>query len=289
MTGFGRGNAAGDNFSAAVEIKTVNNRFLDVHLRMGQELSALEVMIKRRISARLSRGRVDVNIMFERSGESTYELDRTVIARYLSALRTIQKEFDLQGEPDITSLVRLPGAMQPMREELDEKMIAGITLALDNALEDLALMRANEAQALSAEMRMRIAKIEAELPIIEAAAGTLVDAYRARLQKRIGELLARSGQPAEIDPGRLAQEVAFLADKSDISEEIVRLRSHLDQFRETLDLQTEIGKRLDFLLQELNREANTVLSKSTDINIKDAGLVIKAEIEKLREQVQNVE
>jgi uncharacterized protein (TIGR00255 family) len=289
MTGFGRGNAAGDNFSAAVEIKTVNNRFLDVHLRMGQELSSLEVMIKRRIAARLSRGRVDVNIMFERTGESTYELDRTVIARYLSALRTIQKEFDLQGEPDITSLVRLPGAMQPMREELDENMIAGITLALDNALEDLAQMRANEAQALSAEMRMRIAKIEAEVPIIEAAADTLVDAYRTRLQKRIGELLARSGQPVEIDPGRLAQEVAFLADKSDISEEIVRLRSHLDQFRETLDLPTEIGKRLDFLLQELNREANTVLSKSTDINIKDAGLVIKAEIEKLREQVQNVE
>jgi len=289
MTGFGRGNAAGDNYSAAVEIKTVNNRFLDVHLRMGQELSSLEVMIKRRIAAKLSRGRVDVNIMFERSGESTYELDRTVIARYLSALRTIQKEFDLQGEPDITSLVRLPGAMQPMREELDENMIAGITLALDNALEDLAQMRANEAQALSAEMRMRIAKIEAEVPIIESAAGTLVDAYRARLQKRIGELLARSGQPAEIDPGRLAQEVAFLADKSDISEEIVRLRSHLDQFRETLDHPTEIGKRLDFLLQELNREANTVLSKSTDINIKDAGLVIKAEIEKLREQVQNVE
>jgi uncharacterized protein (TIGR00255 family) len=289
MTGFGRGNAAGDNFSVAVEIKTVNNRFLDVHLRMGQELSALEVMIKRRIAARLSRGRVDVNIMFERSGESTYELDRTVIARYLTALRTIQKEFDLTGEPDITSLVRLPGAMQPMREELDDNMIAGVTLALENALEDLALMRASEAQALLVEMRMRIAKIEAEVPLIEAAAANLVDAYRARLQKRIGELLARSGQPVEIDPGRLAQEVAYLADKSDISEEIVRLRSHLDQFRETLDLPTEIGKRLDFLLQELNREANTVLSKSTDLNIKDAGLVIKAEIEKLREQVQNVE
>jgi uncharacterized protein (TIGR00255 family) len=289
MTGFGRGNAAGDNFSVAVEIKTVNNRFLDVHLRMGQELSSLEVMIKRRIAARLSRGRVDVNIMFDRTGESSYELDRTVIARYLTALRTIQKEFDLSGEPDITSLVRLPGAMQPMREELDENMIAGITLATDNALEDLALMRASEAQALLTEMRMRIAKIEAEVPVIEAAAATLVDAYRTRLQKRIGELLARSGQPVEIDPGRLAQEVAYLADKSDISEEIVRLRSHLDQFRETLDLQSEIGKRLDFLLQELNREANTVLSKSTDINIKDAALVIKAEIEKLREQVQNVE
>ena len=138
-------------------------------------------------------------------------------------------------------------------------------------------------------MRVRIAKIESEVPVIEASAATLVDGYRTRLQKRIGELLARGGQAVEIDPGRLAQEVAYLADKSDISEEIVRLRSHLDQFRETLDQETEIGKRLDFLLQELNREANTVLSKSTDITIKDAGLVIKGEIEKLREQVQNVE
>ena len=289
MTGFGRGNAAGDNFSAAVEIKTVNNRFLDVHLRTGQELSSLEVMIKRRVGARLSRGRVDINIMFERTGESSYELDRTVIARYLTALRTIQKEFDLNGEPDITSLVRLPGALQPMRDDLDDRMIAGITLALDNALDDLEQMRSSEAGALLTEMRMRIAKIEAEIPIIEAAAANLVDAYRTRLQKRIGELLSRGGAPVEVDPARLAQEVAYLADKSDISEETVRLRSHLDQFRETLDQDTEIGKRLDFLLQELNREANTVLSKSTDINIKDAALVIKGEIEKLREQVQNVE
>ena len=289
MTGFGRGNAAGDNFSVAVEIKTVNNRFLDVHLRTGQELSSLEVMIKRRIGARLSRGRVDVNIMFERTGESSYELDRTVIARYLTALRTIQKEFDLVGEPDIASLVRLPGAMQPMRDDLDDAMTAGITLALDNALDDLERMRASEADALLTEMRVRIARIEAEVPIIESSAANLVDAYRTRLQKRIGELLARGGQTAELDPGRLAQEVAYLADKSDISEEIARLRSHLDQFRETLDLESEIGKRLDFLLQELNREANTVLSKSTDIAIKDAALVIKGEIEKLREQVQNVE
>ena len=289
MTGFGRGNAAGDNFSVAAEIKTVNNRFLDVHLRTGQELSSLEVMIKRRIGARLSRGRVDINIMFERTGESSYDLDRTVIGRYLTALRTIQKEFDLVGEPDIASLLRLPGAMQPMRADLDENMIAGITLAVDNALDDLERMRASEAEALLAEMRVRIAKIEAEVPVIEASAATLVDAYRTRLQKRIGELLARGGQTVDIDPGRLAQEVAYLADKSDISEEIVRLRSHLDQFRETLDQETEIGKRLDFLLQELNREANTVLSKSTDITIKDAGLVIKGEIEKLREQVQNVE
>jgi uncharacterized protein (TIGR00255 family) len=128
------------------------------------------------------------------------------------------------------------------------------------------------------------------VPVIESAAEGLADAYRQRLQKRIAELVNRGGGPTvELDAGRLAQEVAYLADRSDISEELVRLRSHLEQFRATIDSPGEVGKRLDFLLQELNREANTVLSKSTEVSIKDAGLAIKAEVEKLREQVQNVE
>jgi uncharacterized protein (TIGR00255 family) len=151
-------------------------------------------------------------------------------------------------------------------------------------------MRENEGATLAQEMRSRIAKIEAEVPVIENAAEGLADAYRQRLQKRIGELISRGGGPAiELDAGRLAQEVAYLADRSDISEELVRLRSHLEQFRAAIDSEGEVGKRLDFLLQELNREANTVLSKSTEVSIKDAGLAIKAEVEKLREQVQNVE
>jgi uncharacterized protein (TIGR00255 family) len=127
------------------------------------------------------------------------------------------------------------------------------------------------------------------VPTIEASAAGLADAYRIRLQKRIGELLSRSGQTIELDPARLAQEVAYLADRSDVSEEMVRLRSHLSQFQEALDSSGETGKMLDFLLQELNREANTTLSKSTDLSIKEAALGIKAEVEKLREQVQNVE
>jgi uncharacterized protein (TIGR00255 family) len=134
-----------------------------------------------------------------------------------------------------------------------------------------------------------VRKIEALVPIIEASASGLADAYRLRLQKRIGELLNRGGQVVEVDPARLAQEVAYLADRSDVSEEMVRLRSHLSQFQEALDTSGEAGKMLDFLLQELNREANTTLSKSTDLAIKEAGLAIKAEVEKLREQVQNVE
>ncbi len=289
MTGFGRGAANGDDFAVAVEIKTVNNRFLDIHLRLTQELSAIETIIRRRVSARLSRGRVDLNINFDRTGETTYEVNKPLIAGYVKAIREIQEQFGLPGEIDVNSVARLPGALTPARDGLNDLNMAGLQRALDEALDNLERMRASEGAALAAEMRVRIARIEAEVPVIEATATALVDAYRQRLQKRIGELMARGGQTIELDGSRLAQEVAFLADRSDITEELARLRSHLDQFRSAIDAEGEVGKRLDFLLQELNREANTVLAKSTEVSIKDAALAIKAEVEKLREQVQNVE
>lgn len=290
MTGFGRGTVSGDDFKITVEIKTVNNRYLDIHLRLNQELSSLEMNIRKLISSRLSRGRVDLSIGFERSATTTYEVNRPLVAGYISVLRDIQKEFTLAGDVDINSLTRLPGALTTARDDLDEKSKAGIERAVGEALDDLERMRESEGAALAEEMRGRVAKIEAEVPVIENAAAGLADAYRQRLQKRIGELVNRGGGPAiELDAGRLAQEVAYLADRSDISEELVRLRSHLDQFLATINSRGEVGKRLDFLLQELNREANTVLSKSTEVSIKDAGLAIKAEVEKLREQVQNVE
>jgi uncharacterized protein (TIGR00255 family) len=289
MTGFGRGATTGENFSVAVDLKTVNNRFLDVHLRLGAELSSLEAVVKRRIGARLSRGRVDANISFERTGEVAYELNRPLIAGFISALRAMQQEFQVTGEPDINVLARLPGAMQPVRDGIHPEMIAGVESAIDEALDELEQMRLREGEELATEMRSRLEEIARHVPIIEEAASNLVDAYRARLQKRIGEMMTRSGQGLELDPSRLAQEVAYLADRSDISEEIARLKSHLAQFRETVDAAGETGKRLDFLLQELNREANTVLSKSTEMVTKEAALAIKAEVEKLREQVQNVE
>lgn len=289
MTGFGRGTVAGEDFKVAVEIKTVNNRYLDIHLRLNQELSSLEMNMRKLIGARLSRGRVDLNISLERSATTTYEINRPLVAGYINVLREIQKEFNLAGDVDINSLTRLPGALTTARDDLDEESVAGIEQAVGEALDDLERMRESEGAALAEEMRGRVAKIEAEVPAIENAAAGLADAYRQRLQKRIGELVNRGGPAIELDAGRLAQEVAYLADRSDISEELVRLRSHLEQFRAAIDSQGEVGKRLDFLLQELNREANTVLSKSTEISIKDAGLAIKAEVEKLREQVQNVE
>lgn len=289
MTGFGRGSATGDNFSVSVDLKTVNNRFLDVHLRLGSELSAIEPLIKRRITERLSRGRVDANLTFERTGEVSYELNRPLIAGFISAMRAMQQEFNIQGEPDLNILARLPGAMQPVRDGIDDEMLRGIERAVEEALDELERMREREGQSLVAEMLGRLVEIERHIPVIEAAADGLVEAYRARLQKRIGELLARDSQAIELDQSRLAQELAYLADRSDITEELTRLKSHLAQFREAIVSGGEVGKRLDFLLQELNREANTVLSKSTEMTIKESALSIKAEIEKLREQVQNVE
>ena len=290
MTGFGRGNATGEAFNASVEIKTVNNRFLDIHLRLSQELAPLEMNIRKLISTRLSRGRVDISLNLERTGESTYEINRNLIAGYIKALRDIQSEFNLAGDVDINTLTRLPGALGQARGGIDEVTTHAIMRAIKDALEDLEKMRAIEGAALAEEMRRHLSKIAAELPVIEDGAAQILDTYRQRVQKRITELLARGdNQLVELDAGRLAQEVAYLADRSDITEELARLRSHLEQFRVTIEGGGEVGKRLDFLLQELNREANTVLSKSTEVTIKDAGLVMKAEIEKLREQVQNVE
>lgn len=289
MTGYGRGAVSGDDFSVSVDLKTVNNRFLDVHLRIGSELASVEPAIKRRIGSRLARGRVDVTVSFERTAQVAYELNRPLIAGYVQALRQLQQEFGIEGALDINVLARIPGALVPGRNGIDERMTSALEEAIDQALDDLERMRQQEGEALRIELAERVAKIEALVPTIEASAAGLADAYRQRLQKRIGELLSRGGQPIEVDPGRLAQEVAYLADRSDVSEEMVRLRSHLAQFQEALKSTGETGKMLDFLLQELNREANTTLSKSTDLTIKEAALSIKAEVEKLREQVQNVE
>jgi uncharacterized protein (TIGR00255 family) len=289
MTGYGKAMVAGDDFSVSVDLKTVNNRFLDIHLRVGSELASLEPSIKKRITSRLSRGRVDVTVSMERVAQIAYEINRPLIAGYVSALKQLQQDFNIGGELDINVIARIPGALQPARNGIDDRITAALERALDQALDELEKMREQEGEALKQELRERCQKIEALVPIIEASAAGLADAYRVRLQKRIGELLNRGGQVIEIDPVRLAQEVAYLADRSDVSEEMVRLRSHLSQFQEALDASGDAGKMLDFLLQELNREANTTLSKSTDLAIKEAGLAIKAEVEKLREQVQNVE
>lgn len=289
MTGFGRGQFSGENLSVSVEIKTVNNRFLDLNLRLSQELQSLEPTLKHLIQARLTRGRIDVNLQYERTEELVYELNRPLIAGYLSAMKTIQKEFSLSGEPDLNVIARLPNALQQKKEDLSAEFSEAVKTAFEKALDELENMRQAEGEALKTELFFRLSEIEGYLPRIEAESANVAEEIRVRLTKKINDFLAKSESQIEIDQARLAQEVAYLADRSDISEEIMRLKSHIEHFRTISEDEKDVGKRLDFLTQELNREANTISSKTGNLMVKEAALAIKSEIEKIREQVQNVE
>lgn len=286
MTGYGQGTASGENYSVTVDIRSVNNRNLDIHWRAPQDLAPLEIQLKKQVQAAVTRGRVDVIIGFSQTVDTVYELNRPLIRGYLAALQTMRDEFGLAGEPDLASLARLPNVMQsPSNNGLSDAATQGVEAALTQALTALVAMRAVEGHELQKELLARVDRIEKQLRVIEAGSGGLVDAYRERLRKRMTELLDK----ATIDETRLAQEVAYLAEKSDITEEIARLNSHLGQLRELLQGDHEVGKKLDFLLQETNREANTILSKSAALAICDAAIEIKTEVEKLREQANNIE
>lgn len=289
MTGFGRGSASDATFSVNIELKTVNNRFLDIHLRLSGELQSLEGQIKHTIGERLARGRVEVNLQYDKSDEIVYELNRPMISGYLAAMKQMQEEFSLSGEPDINVIARLPNVVVPKKDDLRPEFIEGIGAALNDALNDLEVMRDKEGDLLKGELSTLIDGIESRLGVIEKESSSVSDEYRQRLTKRIGEMLAKSESQIDLDQGRLAQEVAYLSDRADISEEIARLRTHIDHFRGIMKDTKDVGKRLDFLTQELNREANTITSKTTNMTVKENALQIKSDIEKIREQVQNIE
>jgi uncharacterized protein (TIGR00255 family) len=288
MTGFGRGSAEGNGVKVSVDIRTVNNRYLDAHIRLPQEYASLELSIKKQVQAAFKRGRVDMTISIERSGGTGFGVNRDVVRGYLGALATLRDEFGLAGDPSLEVIARVPGVIvsSSAHEGSDTEVSETVAAAVAGALTDLVAMRAVEGAELANEMTGRLDTIESLMPSIEKRAHELPGHYRERLERRIAEL-AR-GKP--IDDTRLAQEAAYLAERSDIAEEIARLKSHTSQFRQSLLGESgEAGKRLDFLLQEMNREANTILSKSGDLHISEAAITIKTEVEKLREQAQNVE
>jgi uncharacterized protein (TIGR00255 family) len=289
MTGFGRGAVSDETFSISVELKTVNNRFLDVNLRLSGEMQAVEGNIKRLIGERLSRGRVEVNLQYDRTEEINYELNRPMIVGYLAAMKQLQSEFSLSGEPDLNVIARLPNVVVPKKDDMKPEFVSGIESALSSALDDLERMRQKEGELLKDELGSLIDDIEKRLVPIESESAGVAEEYRQRLTKRIGEMLAKSESQIELDQGRLAQEIAYLSDRSDISEEITRLRTHIEHFRGIMNEEKEVGKRLDFLTQELNREANTITSKTNNMTVKENALQIKSDIEKIREQVQNIE
>ncbi|HKP86308.1 MAG TPA: YicC/YloC family endoribonuclease [Blastocatellia bacterium] len=287
MTGFGQGSAEGADFKVRVDIRSVNNRFLDIHTRLPQELASLELTIKKQVQASLHRGRVDLTVIVEQMRQATFEINRPLVSGYLSALSDLKQEFGLGGEISLELIAKLPGAMQVSQDSgrLDEALVAAVVAAVSQALVTLSEMRLIEGQELANELGARLDTIEKQLPGIEAEAARLPMIYREKLSRRLEDLKAA----VQIDEARLAQEAVIIADRSDISEEITRLKSHITQMRDVVRSDEEVGKRLDFILQEMNREANTILSKSNDIAISDAAIVIKTEVEKMREQGQNVE
>lgn len=287
MTGFGQAIIENNNHRVTADVKTVNNRFLDIHTKLPIEISVEEIAIKKQIQATLKRGRVDLTITLSQTAETSYEINSPLLRGYVKALKQIQMELDIDTNIDLGLLTKLPNAIQLTTTSIpNQEIIASVKLAVEQALAKLIEMRINEGQELVKELNKRLDLIQTAIPSIESNANELLPLYRDRLQKRMQELLPKGFQA---DDARFAQEVAYLAERSDITEEITRLKSHILQFRDLLGVGEEVGKKLDFLLQEMNREANTILSKSGELNISKVALDIKTEIEKIREQVQNVE
>jgi uncharacterized protein (TIGR00255 family) len=293
MTGYAHAQALADGFSLRVSVRSVNHRFLDLHLRVPEGFEPLEPRIRQVVRERIRRGHLDVTLRYELAGPAAVGINQEVAAAYLQAVHALRKQFGIQAEPDLASILRLPGVIGPPAASLDEEIArleAIVTRCLHEALDKLDRMREQEADALQFEMSGRLSSIASLAAKIETLAERARPEFAKRLELRLKELLGE----AHLDPARLAQEAALAAERSDISEELTRLASHVRQFESLLNGASDVGKKLDFLLQEMQRESNTLLSKTPGndadgLEITALGLEIKSQIEKLREQVQNIE
>lgn len=294
MTGFGRGRYEGSNFACTVEVKSVNHRFLDPHLKLPPEFAGVEPKLKRLIQSRIKRGRLDLTLNVERNQAVEFSLNAPVLQAYLKAIEKLKSDFALSGELDLVQLLRIPGIMNleepSLSPEVRSVVEEGVTSAAEAAFQELDRMRLEEGAALRDDILKRLELIRQKVVLIRQQIQGALMAYQERLRARLNELL----RGAPVDPNRLVQEAAFYVERSDITEEVTRLQSHVEQCEALLENSDEAGKTLDFLLQEMNREANTVLSKTTGLTgngleIANAAIVIKTEVEKIREQAQNVE
>jgi len=289
MTAYGRGEYQQGDSLFIVEIRSLNNRYRDIVPRIPKNYQILEKELKTLISSRIKRGRIEVSVQIENSEEEgpyNLELNVPLVRSYLEIFNQLGEQFGIDQEIKLESLCQMRDVILVKPEEVDvEKVRPGFQEALRLALDSLDVMRINEGEAITADFSKRLSLLEQYVNEVEKRAPEVVEAYRKRLQDNLGHML----EDVSIDESRLAQEVAFFADRSDITEEIVRLRSHLAQFREYLDLEDALGRRLEFLIQEMNREVNTLGTKASDALTSKVAVEMKAELEKLREQVQNVE
>ena len=297
MTGYAQARVEQDGWSLRISLRSVNHRFLDLHLRLPEGFELFESRIRQILRERVPRGHIDVTVHFEPVGPAAVQVNRELAEAYLKAAEDLRRKFSMRTEPDLVAILRLPGVIADsgglggkLEEDEQERLGAQVAACLGQALERLDEMRRSEGRLLAEEMSRRLGRIAEHAARIETLAERSRPAYARQLEARLKELLGA----LPLDPARVAQEAALLAERGDISEELARLRSHVDQFHKLLAGAGERGKKLDFLLQEMQREANTMLSKTPGIEaeglaITDLALEVKSEIEKLREQAQNVE
>ena len=291
MTGYGQASAELDQARLTVELRSLNHRYADIRLRLPQELAAAERTIRRKVLGRVKRGRVEMNINLEplAGGGSRLQLNELLVGEVLEAVKTLRENFQVEGQADLGTLLGLPGMFRsgPIELEWDDDQREALDGLLDASLDALDKERCREGSHLQQELTERLAAMARIVAEVREMAGRIPDTLRDRLVER----LTRLGPELQLDPGRVAQEAVLLADRSDVTEELVRLEGHLEQASALLERPDgePLGKRLDFLLQEINRETNTVNSKSADLELSRKALALKAEVEKVREQVQNLE
>jgi len=296
MTGYAQARGEQGGWTIRVSVKTVNHRFLDIRFRLPEGFDVYELRLRQIVREKIHRGHIDVNVNVQPGTSVPVQVNRDLLQAYMHAAEELRHQIGAATDLDVVSLLRLPGVIGglvpplPETDEEQDQLGQALDECLREALHKLDDMRHAEGRHLAEELRTRLARIADLTEKVRKQALALTPAFARRLQSRLKELLNGTG----IEPARLAQEAALLAERSDISEELDRLRSHLQQFAKLLDGAGELGKKLDFLLQEMHREANTMLSKTPGVEtealtITGVALEIRAEIEKLREQVQNIE
>ena len=288
MTGYGRGICTNDTKKVTVELKSVNHRYLDLGLKLPRKCNPFEADIRSHLKSRIARGKTDVYVTLEESADADCRVvyNPSLAAMYLENLNRMAEEFGLEQDVTVSSLSRYPDILSVEEIEEDaEELQEMVMRALDEALEQFVAHRTAEGERLKKDLLEKMDEMAGYVEILKERSPEIIGEYRARLTEKVRDLL----EDHSVDEGRIATEVTIYADKVCIDEEIVRLASHVEATREALTSGGEVGRKLDFIAQEMNREANTILSKSTDVTIANMGIALKTLIEKVREQIQNIE
>ena len=288
MTGFGRGRFQNDSREYIVEIKSVNNRYSDISIKIPRSISFLEENVKKMIATAISRGKVEVFITFINNSEKgkSIQINRELAKIYIDEMKKLSAETDISCNINITDIIKMPDILTISIDQEDEELIASeLSQCTENAINAFIQMREVEGQKIKEDLQKRISFISEKIDKISTISTGLVKEYIEKLEKRVNELL----KPNVVDEARLAQEVVIYSDKCSVEEEITRMKSHIAQFIHLLDEDKSNGKRIDFLIQEMNRETNTIGSKANNLEITNHVVDIKTEIENIREQIQNIE